>query len=121
MSEAAGKVDFTIVRYAQLWEDADVLLEALDPQPGETCLSIASAGDNALAMLTRDPQRVIAIDLNPAQLACVRLRVAAYRVLEHGEYLELFGSRPSGVGKFERYFRTFRRYLMPLIHRKSTV
>ena len=50
-SEVADRTDFSIVRYAQVWEDADVLLEALDVQPGDTCLSIASAGDNTLALL----------------------------------------------------------------------
>ena len=94
-SEVQAKADFSGVRYAQCWEDADVLLEALDVQPGDVCLSIASAGDNALALLTRHPARVIALDLSPAQLACVELRVAAYRTLEHKELLELIGSVPS--------------------------
>ena len=83
------------LRYAQCWEDADVLVEGLDVQPGDTCLSIASAGDNALALLTQDPERVVAIDLSAAQLACLALRVAAYRTLEHDALLELIGSRPS--------------------------
>ena len=56
---------------------------------------IASAGDNALAMLTCRPGRVVAIDLSLAQLHALALRVAAYRVLEHAELLELVGSRPS--------------------------
>lgn len=94
-SEAAARVDFSEIRYAQVWEDADVLLEGLDVRPGHVCVSIASAGDNALALLTRDPARVVAVDLNPAQLACLELRVAAYRALNHGELLELIGSRPS--------------------------
>jgi S-adenosylmethionine-diacylglycerol 3-amino-3-carboxypropyl transferase len=94
-SEAAQNADFTRIRYAQCWEDADVLLQALDVQPGDTCLTIASAGDNALALLARSPARVVAVDLNPAQLACLELRVAAYRELEHPELLELLGSRPS--------------------------
>jgi S-adenosylmethionine-diacylglycerol 3-amino-3-carboxypropyl transferase len=94
-SEVAGKADFSAIRYAQCWEDADVLLEGLDVQPGDVCLSIASAGDNSLALLTRHPRRVIALDLNPAQLACVALRVAAYRELSHPELLELIGSTPS--------------------------
>ena len=94
-SEAAAHADFSEIRYGQVWEDADVLLPALDIQPGDVCVSIASAGDNALAMLSRGPARVVALDLNPAQLACLELRVAAYRVLEHGELLELIGSRPS--------------------------
>lgn len=94
-SEAAQRADFSEIRYGQVWEDADVLLEGLDVQPGHVCVSIASAGDNALALLTRDPARVVALDLNPAQLACLELRVAAYRTLGHTELLELIGSRPS--------------------------
>jgi S-adenosylmethionine-diacylglycerol 3-amino-3-carboxypropyl transferase len=94
-TEAAGRADFSIIRYAQVWEDADVLLDGLDVRPGNVCLSIASAGDNALSMLTRSPKKVIALDLNPAQIACLELRVAAYRRLQHGELLELSGSRPS--------------------------
>src|SRR5688572_30539124 len=94
-SEVAGRADFSGIRYAQCWEDADVLVEGLDVQPGDACLSIASAGDNTLALLTRRPARVVALDLSPAQLACLELRVAAYRTLEHVELLELIGSRPS--------------------------
>ena len=38
---------FDFVRYANCWEDADVLCEALRARPGIRALSIASAGDNA--------------------------------------------------------------------------
>ena len=54
-SEAAERADFSAIRYAQCWEDADILLSALDVQPGETVVSIASAGDNTLSILTKDP------------------------------------------------------------------
>jgi S-adenosylmethionine-diacylglycerol 3-amino-3-carboxypropyl transferase len=84
-----------VIRYAQCWEDADVLLEALDPQPAHVCVSVASAGDNTLALLAKSPASVLAIDLNPAQLACLELRVAAFRELEHPQVLELLGSVPS--------------------------
>ena len=90
-SEVAARADFSGIRYAQCWEDADILLDALNVGPGHVCLSIASAGDNALAMLTRDPARVVALDLSPAQLACLELRVCAYRNLAHEELLELIG------------------------------
>lgn len=93
-SEAASHADFSDIRYAQCWEDADILVEALDIQPGDTCLSIASAGDNALALLTKSPAKVVALDLSPAQLACLELRVAAFRVLTHPELLQLIGSQP---------------------------
>ena len=95
-SEADAHADFrSIIRYAQCWEDADILLAGLDIQPGNVCLSIASAGENSLSMLAYGPARVVAVDLNPAQLAALELRVAAYRTLEHAELLELIGSRPS--------------------------
>ena len=92
-TEAAARADFSFIRYAQCWEDADILLEALDVGKGDVCLSIASAGDNSLSLLSRGPARVIAVDMNPAQLACLAMRVAAYRVLEHDELLQLVGSR----------------------------
>lgn len=94
-SDIATRADFSRLRYAQCWEDADVLLRGLEVQPGETCLTVASAGDNSLSLLTADPGRVIAIDLSGAQLAALELRVAAYRELNHGELLELVGSRRS--------------------------
>ena len=59
-SEAAERADFSGIRYAQCWEDADVLLAALEPAPGKRCVSIASAGDNTLALLSRDPESVLA-------------------------------------------------------------
>jgi S-adenosylmethionine-diacylglycerol 3-amino-3-carboxypropyl transferase len=46
-------------------------------------------------MVGQGPARVIALDLNPAQLACLELRVAAYRQLTQPELLELIGSTPS--------------------------
>lgn len=154
-SEIAHKADFSAIRYAQCWEDADILVEGLDVQPGDVCVSIASAGDNSIALLTRSPKRVVALDLNPAQLACVALRVAAYRELSHPELLELLGSTPStrretlyqrcrllleadarnfwdahpadvragigNAGKFERYFGTFRKRVLPFVHSGGTV
>ncbi len=155
LNEISLRADFSQIRYAQCWEDADILLEALAITPQDTCLSIASAGDNTLAMLSQGPARVIALDMNPAQLACLELRVAAYRTLAHHELLELIGSRPSrrrlelyqrcrramakgtrsfwdrqpeliepgigAAGRFERYFRLFRKRLLPLVHGRKSV
>jgi S-adenosylmethionine-diacylglycerol 3-amino-3-carboxypropyl transferase len=182
-SEAASRADFSQIRYAQCWEDADILLQGLDIQPGDSCLSIASAGDNAFAMLSRSPSRLVALDLSPAQHACVELRAAAYRELTHPELLLLIGSNSGaldpppdediasggrsarsampagsfigparaelyrrcsrllcsetrafwdahpdeialgigGAGKFERYFKSFRERIVPLIHHRRTV
>jgi S-adenosylmethionine-diacylglycerol 3-amino-3-carboxypropyl transferase len=91
-SEVSGRADFSAIRYAQCWEDADILMAALEPGPGKRCFSIASAGDNTLALLAGAPDYVLAVDLSPAQLACLELRVAAYRQLQHHEVLQLVGS-----------------------------
>lgn len=91
-SEAAEHAEFSMIRYAQCWEDADILLPALNIQNGSSILSVASAGDNSFAMLVKDPAKVYVIDLSPAQIACVKIRIAMYRILTHQEFLELMGS-----------------------------
>ncbi len=110
-TEITTRADFSEIRYAQCWEDADVLLAALDLKSDHVCLSIASAGDNTLAMLSRAPERVMAIDLSFAQLACLHLRVAAYQALEHHELLEFIGSRASI--RREQFYRRCRKLLPP--------
>jgi S-adenosylmethionine:diacylglycerol 3-amino-3-carboxypropyl transferase len=92
----AGRAAFDFIRYASVWEDADVLCDALAPvATGGRLLSIASAGDNALALLTLDPAEVLAVDLSPAQLACVALRIAAFEALDHDALLAFLGVRPA--------------------------
>ncbi len=89
-TEVASRAGFSSIRYALCWEDADILVEAAALSPGQSCLSIASAGDNALALLAAGAARVVAVDLNPAQLHCAALRQAALRALDHDGFLRLF-------------------------------
>ena len=151
---SAARFDF--LRYAAVWEDADVLCDALGPAArGGRVLSIASAGDNALALLTCDPVEVVAVDLSAPQLAACELRLVAWRQLDREGLLALLGVtahpdrlavydelRPGltpsaraywdghapaiagGVihaGKFERYLRGFRRFVLPLVHSRRTI
>ncbi|MEL6595024.1 MAG: DUF3419 family protein [Pseudomonadota bacterium] len=97
MSQAdiAKRAQFDIIRYAQLWEDADVLTKAMGDVAGGTLVSICSAGDNALSLLTLDPAKVVVLDLSPAQIACLKLRIGAFQTLHHGEFLALMGARPT--------------------------
>jgi S-adenosylmethionine-diacylglycerol 3-amino-3-carboxypropyl transferase len=89
------RASFGFVRYASVWEDADVLCDALAPAAqGGRLLSVASAGDNALALLTLDPAEVVAADLSAPQLACVELRMAAFRRLDHDGVLAFLGVTP---------------------------
>ena len=93
--EIAARADFSILRYAQCWEDADTVLAALDIQPGDVCFSVGSAGENSLSLLSRAPSKVIAADISPVQNACIELKAAGFRELEHKELLELVGIHPS--------------------------
>jgi S-adenosylmethionine-diacylglycerol 3-amino-3-carboxypropyl transferase len=153
-SEIQHRADFTRVRYAQCWEDSRLLVAALEPA-GKQCLSIGSAGDNSFALLAAGAAAVTAVEMNAAQVACIELRRAAYLTLDHSEFLELMGSRPSSrrleiyrqcreemsaaargfwdtnpdgvadgigsAGKFERYFASFRKVVLPLAHSKMEV
>ena len=85
---------FDLVRYANCWEDADILCQALQPAAGKRFLSIASAGDNSFSLLSHGAE-VIAVDLSQTQLACVELRKAAFAQLDHAEMLKFLGVRQS--------------------------
>lgn len=93
-SEIQHRADFSTIRYAQCWEDSRLLTASLKPL-GRHCLSIGSAGDNSFALLAAGAASVTAVEMNPAQMACIELRRAAYLTLDHGRFLELLGSRPS--------------------------
>lgn len=101
----AERAAFDLIRYGSVWEDADVLCSALEPVAANgRLLSIASAGDNALALLTLDPAEVVAVDLSHAQLAAVALRIAAFRALDHTELLAFLGVT-EGADRVATYHR----------------
>jgi S-adenosylmethionine-diacylglycerol 3-amino-3-carboxypropyl transferase len=89
--EARARFDF--IRYASCWEDADILAAALRPAPGRRLLSIASAGDNSLALLAGGAE-VVAADLNLVQLACVEIRKVAFAHLDYPDLLAFLGVTP---------------------------
>ncbi len=94
-TEVADHMSFDTVRYSQLWEDSDLLNQALRIDCDDVVLSISSSGCNALALLLREPKKVVAVDLNLAQNALLSLKIAAFRNLDHGAIAELLGFVPS--------------------------
>ncbi len=79
------------LRYANCWEDADALLKGLDIQPTDKVISIASAGDNTFSILSKSPQKVIAVDINCVQLYLTELKKASFMTLDHSQFLEFLG------------------------------
>ena len=96
-SNFLNKVRFDFVRYANSWEDADVLLDGLSPKPGGRFLSIASGGDNSFSLLVTNPAFIVATDINPVQLKLVAVKKVAIQCLSREDYLGFIGLQPSTV------------------------
>jgi S-adenosylmethionine-diacylglycerol 3-amino-3-carboxypropyl transferase len=98
------RIDRPYLRNAYSWQDAETMLHGLDIQPGDTCLGVVGGADNVLAMLLRDPAKVVAIDSSRAHIANLELRIAAFRHLDYADMLVLLGLRP-GLHRAELYQR----------------
>lgn len=110
-TEIEQKATFNIMRYAQCWEDADILVAALDIRPQDVCLSIASAGENTFSLLSKSPQKVIAIDMNPVQLAAVELRKYVYLHLPYESMLIFHGAKKGTKAERLEFYQVVKPYL----------
>ena len=111
LSEAVFAGLFQKLVYAQIWEDPEVDMAALAIAPGNTVVTIASGGCNALSYLLADPGRIEAVDLNPAHVAFNRLKLAALRFLPDYEAFHRFYGRADDARNVEAY----RRYIRPAL------
>ena len=96
-SKSKSKFDQNLIRYSQCWEDSELVLNSMAVSPGDTVLSIASAGDNTFSLLTANPGKVIAVDFCQAQLALFALKMAAFKLLSHEELLAFLGVTDSSA------------------------
>jgi S-adenosylmethionine-diacylglycerol 3-amino-3-carboxypropyl transferase len=103
------KVSFDFIRYANCWEDADILIKGLNPAPESKILSIGSAGDNSFSLLTTYPQLVVAVDVNKIQLYLIELKKVCIQHLSYEELLAFLGFRPSD--KREQVFNQVKQHL----------
>ena len=129
-----NNVDFSLIRYSQCWEDTEVLLEALDIRENDVCLGILSAGDNVFSMLTKNPEKIVALDISFPQVALVKLKMEAFKRFSYEEMLKFIGVKESDKRaemyekirenleeKFEKFFRLFRKRILPFVHSKKRV
>ena len=54
-------------------------------------MTITSGGCNTLTFLLYDPEKIYAVDINPAQTCIMEFKIAAIKNLEHKEFLALLG------------------------------
>lgn len=90
-SKQLDNVNFEIIRYANCWEDADILLKGLAPLKNGKIISIASAGDNCFSLLTTHPDTVFAVDISATQLHLVELKKIAISNFDYDDYLSFVG------------------------------
>jgi len=110
MPDVSERAEFSFVRYAQCWEDADILLNALRVKPGGQYISIASGGENSFSILSRGG-KVTAVDLSLPQLAVTDLKRAAYLTMDYDAFLAFIGARASSDRL--RQYRPLRGHLHP--------
>ena len=84
-----ARAKFDKIRYANCWEDPELLLEGFDN--GKKYISIGSAGDNSLSLLVKNPELVYAVDLSIPQIACCELKKYAIKFLDYENFLKLLG------------------------------
>ncbi|WP_421853197.1 DUF3419 family protein [Novosphingobium sp.] len=77
--------------YAQIWEDPDIDMEALQIRQDSRMIAIASGGCNVLSYLVGDPAAITAVDLNTAHVALGKLKIASAQHLP-------------GYAEFRRFF-----------------
>lgn len=86
------RAKFDKIRYANCWEDPELLLEVFNN--GGKFISIASAGDNSFSLLIKNPELVYAVDLSIPQIACSELKKYAIKYLDYENFLKIIGFKP---------------------------
>ena len=98
-----------IVAYASCWEDIDYAVAQLSGASYERVLSVASGGDNSLALLPLAGRELVAVDLHAEQLHLLRLKAACIQHLARDRTLAFLGVRESRDRG--RTYRDLRRHL----------
>jgi S-adenosylmethionine-diacylglycerol 3-amino-3-carboxypropyl transferase len=96
LRERAFSLAFSNLVYPQIWEDPLVDLEALQLTPETSVITIASGGCNVLSYSTARPAQITAVDINPAHVALLKLKLAAARHLpDYETFFRFFGAADS--------------------------
>jgi S-adenosylmethionine-diacylglycerol 3-amino-3-carboxypropyl transferase len=100
---------FNRLVYAQIWEDPQADLDALQLQPGANILTISSGGCNALAYLSSAPAAVHAVDVNNTHLAMLAMKKTALQHLPgYADVLAYLGAADQSANRqrYEQYLRS---------------
>lgn len=79
------------IKYSNVWEDTQVVVDVCATKTNPKILCIGSAGDHAFALLTVNPSEVVVVDRDEHQLYLIELKMAAIKCLDHAEVLSFLG------------------------------
>ena len=79
------------MNYSSCNEDGVAEQRALRVAPGDVVCCITGSGDRVLHLLLGDPDRVYALDMNPAQNYLLELKMAAIRAFDYEAYARFLG------------------------------
>jgi S-adenosylmethionine-diacylglycerol 3-amino-3-carboxypropyl transferase len=104
--------------YPQIWEDPDVDMKAMAIEAHHHVVAISSGGCNVLSYLTANPAMITAVDLSPAHVALVKLKLAGLMQMPDWQsFYRFFGEANSriNIADYDEYLRenvdeTTRRY-----------
>ncbi len=94
--------------YPQIWEDPVVDMEALQIQPDNHVITIASGGCNAMSYLIADPARITAVDLNRTHVALNKLKHTAIKYLpDYDTFYKFVGQADTkeNIAAYDRYIK----------------
>lgn len=86
-----GQVPLSNLIFTVNWEDPESDVKAIAMKPGQSLLTITSGGCNTLNFLLNDPERIYAVDINPAQTWLMEFKIACIKNLNHDEFISLLG------------------------------
>lgn len=87
------------ILYGMCWEDPDIFTALVNEH--DRVLTVCSAGDIALSVLTKKPAYVVALDTNSDQVELTRARVWAYKQLNYQDCHRFIGSFGSDLNRAE--------------------
>jgi S-adenosylmethionine-diacylglycerol 3-amino-3-carboxypropyl transferase len=103
--------------YPQIWEDPDVDMEAMAIEPRHHIVAISSGGCNVLSYLVANPARITAVDLSPAHVALLKLKIAGLQYLPDWETFYQFFGEANASKNTSRYRDHLRKKLEPATRR----
>jgi len=105
------------VYFSSVWEDYCSLKTGLSLQENDTVLSISSSGDNIFNFVADKVKKVIALDINPAQLYLAKLKLEIIRQCDSQKTAELLtgnGNKTENKNLIDKLLssdESFRKYL----------